>query len=681
MKNRLLITVFIALILISLSWLFYHNSIKEFPRTIHAWAQSDHYALALNFQKNGYDFFHPETYCLNLQFPAKVIPQNENGITRADFPIHEYMISLLMLISNDSSPLVFRLYILICSLTGLFFLFKITRKLTGSFLFAAFIVVFAFTSPVFTYYQNGFLPGIPSLTCLIIAYYFYICYRQTHVFKIFVLSCFFFTLAALTRTPFSIFLIALAGQHFLYYLKQRKWPIKEILTFAFSFLIISGYFIYNMCLGKKYGSVFLSSILPPTSWQDAIDIFKQIKQNWLFEYFTVWHYIFAIFMGVTSLIMVITRKLPKGISMGGWLHFLIAGIGVVAYFILMMKQYAAHDYYFLDTFFPLCLLGLILVFMSLPSGKKGFSMVSFIVFFIFSVLFILQSFNIQEKRYQSNPSNPFEAQIIDFKNSKSFLDSIGIPQDAKMLVLNSCSPNIPLILMDRKGYSLFGWQEKEAIRFYDRKWDYAVIQETMPVSDMFEKDSNFYNRIVRIASNGNIAIYRRSKIAGTNNIESFLGYKDSNILFRDKTSFDIDSLNKDKPYLSLVVKNKFYSAPNSVLLLPESEFLEMLNAPVGRLNCMNISRILISGWFNISNPKDNSDFDLVVTLSDKSGTYLYLSFSMSDYLKKNTDQWQYLAFQFALPKPHSPQDNLKVYFWNKNRNEFYADDISIITGN
>ena len=70
----------------------------------------------------------------------------------------------------------------------------------------------------------------------------------------------------------------------------------------------------------------------------------------------------------------------------------------------------------------------------------------------------------------------------------------------------------------------------------------------------------------------------------------------------------------------------------------------------------------------------------MVTLSDNSGAYLYTSFSMADYLKKNTDQWQYLAFQFALPKPHSPQDNLKVYFWNKNRNEFYADDISIITG-
>jgi hypothetical protein len=681
MKSRLLIPAFIILILISLSWLFYHKSIKEFPRAIHAWAQSDHYALALNFQKNGFDFFHPETYCLNPQFLAEIIPKNENGITRVDFPIHEYMISLLMFISSNSSPLVFRLYILICSLTGLFFLFKITRKLTNSFLFSTFIVIFAFTSPVFVYYQNGFLPGIPSLACLIIAYYFYICYRQTRVFKTFILSCFFFTLAALTRTPFSIFIIALAGQHFLYYLKQRKWPLKEILTFVFSFLIISGYFIYNLYLGKKYGSVFLSSILPPTSWQDAIDILKQIKQNWLFEYFTGWHYIFIIVLVVVSMIMVIIRKIPKGIAMGGWLHFLISGIGVVAYFILMMKQYAVHDYYFLDTFFPLCLLGLILVFMTLPSGKKGFSIFSFIIFFIFSVLFIFQSFNIQEKRYQPNPSNPFEAQIIDFENSKSFLNSADIPQNARMLVLNSCSPNIPLILMDRKGYSLFGWQEKEATRFYDRNWDYAVIQETMPVSDMFEKDFDFYTRIERIASNGQIALYRRSQMVNTNNIEDFLGFKDSNIFFRDKTGFDIDSLNKDKPYLPLIVKNKFHSSPNSVLLLPESEFLEMLNAPVVKVNCMNVSRILISGWFNISNPNDNSDFDLVVTLSDNSGTYLYNSFSMADYLKKNTDQWQYLAFQFALPKPHSPKDNLKVYFWNKNRIEFYADDISIISGN
>ena len=105
----------------------------------HAWANADHYAIAIGFTNNNFDFFHPETFCLNPQFKATkgekfTYKNNEDfwdsnlkepkGITAIDFPIHQYMVSLLMTSLKSTNPWIYRLYILLISLIGLYFLFK-----------------------------------------------------------------------------------------------------------------------------------------------------------------------------------------------------------------------------------------------------------------------------------------------------------------------------------------------------------------------------------------------------------------------------------------------------------------------------------------------------------------------------------------------------------------------------
>src|SRR5437868_5106376 len=102
---------FLSVILISLSVFFFRNSISLFPSFIHAWTQSDRYALALGFLNNRFDFFHPQTFNLI----------SIDGITRVDFPIHEYIVALVMKVSGIHEPVVFRIYTLLYALTGLIF--------------------------------------------------------------------------------------------------------------------------------------------------------------------------------------------------------------------------------------------------------------------------------------------------------------------------------------------------------------------------------------------------------------------------------------------------------------------------------------------------------------------------------------------------------------------------------
>src|SRR6478609_8662711 len=89
-KNQRHYILFLVCCLLVLSIIIYKNTISLEPSYVHVWAQTDRYAIALGFLNNNFDFFHPQTYTLDLQFPAVHELQVKEGITRVDFPIHEY---------------------------------------------------------------------------------------------------------------------------------------------------------------------------------------------------------------------------------------------------------------------------------------------------------------------------------------------------------------------------------------------------------------------------------------------------------------------------------------------------------------------------------------------------------------------------------------------------------------
>jgi len=100
-------------IILLLAFLFQYRYMNEFPTYIHAWAQSDRYALALGFTNNHLNFFKPQTFIMNPQFPGDfLIPKNES-ITAVNFPIHDYIPAVIMKLSSIRSPWIFRLYILL----------------------------------------------------------------------------------------------------------------------------------------------------------------------------------------------------------------------------------------------------------------------------------------------------------------------------------------------------------------------------------------------------------------------------------------------------------------------------------------------------------------------------------------------------------------------------------------
>jgi hypothetical protein len=645
-KKKIFETVSFFVIVGFLSSWLYENRIGLFPSFIHAWTQSDRFALALGFLNNGFDFFHPQTFNL----------LTANGITQVDFPVHEYIVALLMKLSGVHEPIVFRLYILCYGLTGLYFLFRIVRLFGGTFLHGLFVSVFMMTCPVFTYYLDGFLPSIPSFANTMIGYYFFFLYKKQNTPRDFLLSIFFFTLAALARLPFVIFLFAISCQQFLGYIRHKKINSRELTLMISGFLVVLAYFFYNVHLAIKYGSQFLTVLLPAKSVADLKEIIFNVFDQWKFEYFSIAHYIVLPVILVYTLVLAIMKKKHPGFDDLLTQTWIIL-CGAVIYFFLMATQFPEHDYYFIDSFYPVVALFLVYTVPKIQFHDAFFKPLSVIACVVFIYLFCIQSNKAMNTRYTFNEWDRTEITRQNFTGSDRFLDSIGIPKAATMMVLDAYTTNTPLILMNRKGYTLLWTTKKNIDSVLQVKADYVVMQ--------------IVTQLEKIADNGSISIYRKQKNE-TRSLNEFLGIKADNIIYHCENDFEKDSACSSVDFSNRTIEKSF-TGNYSMLIDSLHEFAPSISFLKKNIPFSKSTKILVKAKIYRQDP--DKDLDLVASLSNYDQAYFYRNFSLNQYIG-NAPGWNEILFQFVLPEIKNDDDKLTFYFWNKSKTNFYLDDFS-----
>ena len=430
----------LVLVLFGISMFLYESTINLFPSFIHAWTQSDRYAIALQFLDNGFDFFHPATFNL----------QTVEGITRVDFPINEFIVALLMKLFGTTAPIVFRVYTLCISVFGLTYLYLLSKKITASEIKSWLIVLFVFFSPVYFYYQIGFIPSIPAIACLFAAYYYFFSYKESQNKKQFLIAIVFFLMAALMRFPLIIFLTAICLQQGWMMLREKKIKANELLCFIVAFALFVSYYFYNVHLGRLYGNMFLDYLMPANSISELKEILSEMVHHWGLHYFTYSHYALLLIALSISVMQFIKRKSIQNKMY--WFHLLIVTCGTTIYFLLMAQQYFAHDYYFLDSFFVPIILFLVFSIKSIQLDSFLQKSIWTSVFIIQIILCYIFSQKIQNERYYSGPWDRTEITRQNFTGTEKSLDDLGIPKEAKILVIDAYTTNAPLILMNRKGY-------------------------------------------------------------------------------------------------------------------------------------------------------------------------------------------------------------------------------------
>ena len=504
----------IALALIVVAGLFIQRGyMNEYPSHIHAWAEQDHYALSVGFINNGFDFFHPETMIYNKQFPGWWKEASETTITSADFPVHEYIVALLMRLFDTDAPWVFRLWTLFIAFVGLFFLFKISYFITRDWPKSMLVVIVAMTSPIVAYYMNGFLPGIPALSMSIVGLWFYLKYHEGEQIKHFHLSVAFLTLALLMRTTFAIALIAMLCFEMLRVMRKETSFLNKLPSVVLAIAAYLASFLWNRHLRLTHGTIFLNNLLPPESWQDAQELITEAYNNWAFQYFQHLHYwlffIFAFFAIAFAVFHAITKKrLTKSASakqsLSLWWLPAIQLFGCLLFTVAMMQQIQYHDYYFIDTFLLPLLLLLALSLKAIPASKRTIILVTECL--VLAVLAVVMIRNVVEtqttRRLQENHG---EISYNNFKDADRLLDSINVPKNAKILCLFGYAQNGPFIQMKRKGYSVMT-DDKELIEAaFTWDFDYIVI-ENSKFETYLERQRDMLSRLQRVGGNGKLSV-------------------------------------------------------------------------------------------------------------------------------------------------------------------------------
>ena len=136
--------------------------LNEPPGYIHAWAQADNYSLALGFQHNGCDLFHPQTLIYNKQQFGFEDP--ESLVTGCDLPLHHWLAAVLMNVTGSSQPWVFRGLTLAVAILGLWALYLLVFVLSRSRAKSLLVATFTATAPSFAYYSASFIPTVPALS-------------------------------------------------------------------------------------------------------------------------------------------------------------------------------------------------------------------------------------------------------------------------------------------------------------------------------------------------------------------------------------------------------------------------------------------------------------------------------------------------------------------------------------
>ncbi|MEX1188339.1 MAG: glycosyltransferase family 39 protein [Bacteroidia bacterium] len=663
----------IVLVILVLTGFFLQKSyINEFPSYIHAWAQSDRYALSQGFVNNDLNFFQPETFVYNHQFPDNWDSPSTKSISAVDFPIHDYIPAIFMKILDSKSPWIYRLYTLLYSFLGLFFLFKLSRLITSSFYKSILVTVFAATSPVFVYYQAGFLPTIPSLSNAIVGLYFYIKYIESRKNFDFSLSILFLTLGALSRTTFAIPLIAVLGLELLRISKRKAELKPKIFTVILSISSILAYLLYNDYLRKTYGSIFLNHLMPANNVAEFLAIIKVVGKNWVFQYFSITHYIGFILVTLLAVVFAVFKRniIDKKTETILFLTSIIF-FGCFLFSILMIKQYQAHDYYFIDTYFLPLLLLFALGLSALPKLKmKTNNVVYIIILLTFSIPLITNAHQTQKERRKTGNWDRTNSTINNFKDSENYLNSLGINDNAKILVIDAYAPNIPFLLMNRKGYVLLSTEREVIENALNWDYEYIVYQNEFFLSDIYSAYPEIISRMNRIGENGNISVCVLNKTRANTTLLEFLGLNESQALvnvtmdYETKTSNLWENTNSTSDY--------FYSGDKSGLLTPEMNYgLTYKTKYLPQLK--NKKSILFFESYLMRNSINN--VEIVVSITENESTTYYKSYDLKDLLK-HTNEWEKISLQFELPKIYSDDYEFAIFICNTGKTSLFVDDFN-----
>ncbi len=627
-----------AMVLLVLAFFFFRNTQTQFPAHIHAWTQGDRYALAVGFMENGYDFFHPATLNLKPRYEAAIPLENPQGITSVDFPIIEYLTALLMGAYGQPAPWIYRSIMLLIGLSGLFFWFRFLREAGVNYGLSLSGLLLAFAAPVFTYYLNGFIPSTSAVAMSLVALHFFARYLRNEKTNTLITALIFLTLAALIRKPFVMEVLAWAAAFVLIYWKEKPKLGIVLPGFLMALTVVGFYHVYNKFLSFNFGSLFINELMPADDFSETIQLIRMSWANWKLTYFSLpaWIWIGVAVSGL--LFKGLGDKQNKVMGLSALLWLAASGL----YLLVMSRQFPAHDYYFLDSFFlpVLILSGLGLRLLS--KIERPFQYGILIIAFALNGWMLKQSFAIQKERNTFKSWDRTEITRRNFEGGARLLDEAGVPPDARLLVLDAYTTNIPLLLLHRKGYTVINTTPENLHEALDWDYDYIAIQNSFLASDVLRNYPEIAGKLLPLANNGRIGLYRKTQADKSPTYVELVLVNEQKLIYQRElinTSLDHDSSRNCR-----VFQEAFLPLADTVFEPETSDISVFFEATILSANL----------------PKK---LFLVMDATSDDGLKHYESFDLRPFFEADSTNGR-PALMMQTPKDFNTEIKLRIYLWN-----------------
>jgi hypothetical protein len=305
------------------------------------------------------------------------------------------------------------------------------------------------------------------------------------------------------------------------------------------------------------------------------------------------------------------------------------------------------------------------------SRQKTLWSICFILLLTSSTLY---SKLIQQERYTTLDWDRAEVTRKNFIGTDKFLDSVGIAKDAKILVMDAYSTNVPLILMNRKGYTVYQTSRDNPMQLLNKvPWDYVAIQDEFLITDVLKYYPTISAMLERVTGTGKVSFYKRSKPIGNKSMKEFLNIGKESILFTEKISFD--SIVKANSHFSdghKITNQNSFSSPNAAVLDSSVEYGATVQFKASEFT--NVSNLKVIVDMEMFSNRNIDRIELVAACTNNKGTVFYEKFAVKDFYT-TVNKWQHSEFLFYLPAFKTKDDILKIYLWNPQKEFLLYDDM------
>lgn len=437
-----------------LGWLmssWYVQSKRPFlPQGVHAWAQADRFALAINFTENGLQFTEART-----QYEG-----SKDARVGVEFPLNSWLsaaISELIEAQESSLPKIFRWVNWILTGIGFYMLFLLLsasfKQTLGSFLLTALTGV----SPILMFYGFGFAPDTVALSFALLGFGFFIRYTEHQELRMLIPSLLFATLATLVKISSGIFLVGIIGGilHTLYVRKIQSGWIHATWTLILGLggiSLVAWYvwtYVYQVNI-NYYSPVFMSKANPVEDFTEWRRIFKGMAK-WESGYFSTSQYVFIAWIVLKSGFAKLPILNPFKMSSRSF-YLVITFFGLLLYTVAFGKQLPDHDYYFISSFLAWTNMAVTVFLLRHPFVLQ--SCLTAIVLPLLSLSSLVYGFN----QFQARQSDLYFTGKQEIRNHAEWLMDLRkdgtnqlIPPGNSVFVVYEYEPNLSLVYLQRKG--------------------------------------------------------------------------------------------------------------------------------------------------------------------------------------------------------------------------------------